>query len=297
MIRDGRIAPVALGILFMVISAGLISANDAVIKSLIGEGVHPIEIVFFRNLFGALALAPLYVRLGIGALRTQRFGFHLFKNCLQTVSIVAYFWSLAFIPLADAAALGFMNPIYASIGAILFMREPSRIMRWMSIAIGFVGMLIIIRPGFAQANVGVLLVVGATIIGAVARLMTKSLIRTDSAAIIVVYMSVTVTIATFIPALFVWSSPSPTQWLWFAAIGVMGSAGHVLMTEALKLGDVTAVEPVTYTRLVWAAFFGFAVFGDIPGIWTWVGGVVIVIGAILLLRAETRERRPISSTT
>lgn len=277
----------------MVISAGLICANDAVIKFLIHDGLHPIEIVFFRNLFGALAFLPLYLRMGVSSLRTQRFGFHLSKNLLAAGSIVCWFWGLAYMPLADAAALGFMSPIYASIGAILFMREPSRMIRWASILIGFAGMIVIVRPGFGALNVGVALIVGATVIGAVGRLMTKSLTRIDGAATIVVYMSVTVTVATFVPALFVWSWPTPMQWLWFAAIGAMGSAGHVLMTHALKLGDVTVIEPVTYVRLVWAAAFGFAVFGDFPVWQTWLGGIVIIVGAVLLLRAETREKRPV----
>jgi drug/metabolite transporter (DMT)-like permease len=188
-----------------------------------------------------------------------------------------------------------MSPIYASIGAIVLLREPSRLVRWLSIAIGFAGMLVIIRPGFGVMNAGVALVIAATVIGATGRLMTKSLTRTDTAATIVVYMSATVTVATFIPALFVWSWPTPTQWLWFVVIGAMGSAGHWLATRALKLGDVTVIEPVTYVRLIWAGFFGFAVFGDFPAWQTWLGGIVIILGAVLLLRVETRDKPRIPS--
>ena len=152
-------------------------------------------------------------------------------------------------------------------------------------------MLIIVRPGFSDVNIGVWMVVGATVIGATCRLMTKSLIRTDSAATIVLYLSITVTVLTFVPALFVWTWLSLEQWLLFIAIGMSGSATHWLSTEALKHGDVTVMEPIAYTRLVWAAIFGIVVFGQVPGLATWVGGVIIIVGAMLLLRVETMEKR------
>ncbi len=298
MSKDGsrKIAPVTRGILYMIAASALISANDAGIKYLINAGgFHSLEVVFFRNLFGVLAFAPFYWRLGMASLRTERFGFHLFKNVLQTSSIAAYFWALGLVPLADAAALGFMSPIFASIGAIVFMGERSRIMRWVCIGIGFVGMVILLGPGLTgEINFGALLILAATIIGSVVRLMTKSMIRTESASTIVIYLSVTVTILTFIPSLFVWVWPSWTQWLLFVAIGASGSACHWLMTEALKHGDVTAIEPMSYTRLVWAAFFGIVFFGQVPGLATWVGGAIIITGAVLLLRIETREKRQIS---
>ena len=287
--------PVTRGILYMIAASALISANDAAIKVLITQGFHSLEVVFFRNLFGVLAFLPFYLRLGMASLRTERFGFHLFKNVLQTVSIVAYFWALGLISLADAAALGFMQPIFASIGAILFMGERSRVIRWVCIATGMVGMLILLSPGLTGTlNLGTLLVIGATMVGACVRLMTKNLIRTDSASTIVIYLSVTVTVLTFIPSLFVWVWPTFWQWVLFIAIGASGSASHWLMTEALKHGDVTAIEPMNYTRLVWAAFFGVLIFGNVPGLATWVGGAIIITGAILLLHIETRERHRIS---
>ena len=287
--------PVTRGILYMIAASALISANDAAIKVLITQGFHSLEVVFFRNLFGVLAFLPFYLRLGMASLRTERFGFHLFKNVLQTMSIVAYFWALGLISLADAAALGFMQPIFASIGAILFMGERSRAIRWVCIATGMVGMLILLSPGLTGTlNLGTLLVIGATMVGACVRLMTKNLIRTDSASTIVIYLSVTVTVLTFIPSLFVWVWPTFWQWVLFIAIGASGSACHWLMTEALKHGDVTAIEPMNYTRLVWAAFFGVLIFGNVPGLATWVGGAIIITGAVLLLQIETRERQRIS---
>jgi drug/metabolite transporter (DMT)-like permease len=279
----------------MLAASALISANDAGIKVLISEGFHSLEVVFFRNFFGVLAFLPFYWQLGLASLKTKRFGFHLFKNILQTASIASYFWALGLISLADAAALGFMQPIFSSIGAILFMGERSRLIRWACIVIGMIGMAILLGPSLSgEMNLGTMLVLGATVVGAAVRLQTKNLIRTESASTIVIYLSVTVTIATFIPSLFVWIWPNWWQWLLFLAIGTSGSACHWLMTAALKHGDVTAVEPMSYTRLVWAAMFGILIFGQVPGLATWVGGAIIITGAIMLLRVESRERLRIS---
>ena len=289
------IAPAARAMLYMFVSAGLITSVDACTKYMIREGLHPIEIVFFRNLFGTLALAPVYIRLGVGALRTDHRGQHIIRNLAGAVAVISYFWALAYMPIVQAAVLGFMSPIYTAIGAILFLREPSRIMRWVSIGLGLVGMVIIVRPGTTEFNLGFLLIAIANVGGATARLMTKSLSRTDSASTIVVYASMTIVVATFIPALFFWQWPTLEQWVILVIIGAVGSAGQVLMTAALRYADVTVAEPVTYTRLLWAAGIGFVAFAELPDLATWIGGLVIIAGAILLLRSEARRAPPVGN--
>ncbi len=289
------IAPAARAMLYMFLSAGLITSVDACTKYMIREGLHPIEIVFFRNLFGTLVLLPVYVRLGLGALRTDHKGEHIFRNLMGAVAVISYFWALAYMPIVQAVVLGFMSPIYTAIGAILFLREPSRLMRWVSIVLGLIGMVIIVRPGTTEFNMGFLLMLFANLGGATSRLMTKRLSRTDSASTIVVYASLTIVIATFVPALFVWQWPTLEQWVILVAIGAVGSAGQVLMTAALRYADVTVTEPVTYTRLLWAAGIGFLAFTELPDAATWVGGLIIIAGAVLLLHSEARRAPPVGN--
>ena len=125
--------------------------------------------------------------------------------------------------------------------------------------------------------------------------MTKSLSRTESASTIVAYMSLTLTVVSFALAVFVWTWPSLEMWLWFCALGAMGSVAHVIQARAYKDGDVTLVEPATFLRLVWAALVGFVVFGEVPQIWSWIGGGIIMIGVLMLIRTEAKSSRAANS--
>ena len=119
--------------------------------------------------------------------------------------------------------------------------------------------------------------------------MAKSLARTDSPETIVFYMSLTILVVSFIPALSVWTWPAMNVWFWLVALGVGGSFAHVVQTHSYRVGDVTAVEPASYFRLIWAALFGFVIFGEVPEVWTWIGTAIIVTGAFILTRNESRQ--------
>jgi drug/metabolite transporter (DMT)-like permease len=272
----------------MSLSVGILAGLDGVVKVINNLGMHPFEIVFFRNVFGLIALIPFFMRIGFKELRTQRIKLHIGRGCIHACSMITWFWALTVIPLADATAMSFMVPVFASLGAIFIMKEPSKIVRWISIIIGFVGMLIILRPGFADISVGTWLVLGGTIFVATSKLITKSLTKTESPSTIVAYMSLTLTVITFIPAAFVWTWPSLEMWLWFIALGAMGSFAHVIQAQSLKDGDVTLVEPAGFMRLVWAAAVGFIAFGEVPQIWSWIGAAVIMVGVLMLIRAEAK---------
>ena len=282
--------PNVLAILLMVMSVGAASGLDSVVKLVANEGMHPIQIVFFRNLFGLAALLPLFLKTGFLQLRTQRLSFHILRGGIHSTAMISWFMAITLIPLAEATALSFLIPIYASVGAILFMGEPSRQPRWVAVAIGFFGMLVILRPGLTEISFGSILVVGSGISIAISKLMAKSLTRTDTPATIVFFMSLVVTFISFFPALVFWKWPPIELWGWLLLLGIGGSSAHIIQTHSYKIGEMTVVEPMSYFRLIWAAMFGFLLFGEVPGIWTWVGTVIIVTGALLLTRDETQKK-------
>ncbi len=275
----------------MGLSVGMLAALDGIVKIVNNLGMHPFEIAFFRNIFGLIALVPFFMRIGFKELRTQRLKFHIGRGCIHAASMLTWFWALTVIPLADATALSFMIPVFASIGAIFIMREPSHASRWISIVIGFIGMIVILRPGFADISFGTWLVLGGTILVAISKLMTKSLSRTENPSTIVAYMSLVLTIVSFALAIFFWSWPTLEMWLWFAAMGAMGSVAHVIQAQSYKDGDVSLVEPATFLRLVWAALVGFIIFGEVPQIWSWIGGGIIMVGVLMLIRSETKIKK------
>jgi drug/metabolite transporter (DMT)-like permease len=192
-----------------------------------------------------------------------------------------------------------MIPVYTSIGAILFLSERSETGRWLAVAVGFAGMLVIVWPdigGIGDAtgtgiSLGAVLVTLSAIAVAVSKVMTKSLARTDSTPTIVFYMTMNLSIFTFIPTLFLWQTPSLEALLWLAAIAVLGTFAHLCMTQGYREGDLSAVEPANFVRLVWAAAFAFAIFGEVPAIWTWAGAVIIMVGTFYLMRREAQKRK------
>jgi len=285
-----RLSPNVLGIVLMITSVGMLAGLDSIVKLVANEGMHPFQIVFFRILFGVVALLPVFMRVGFDQLKTSRPGFHVVRGVIHSSSMIAWFYAITVVPLADATALSFIIPVYASLGAILFLGEPADKIRWLAVVLGLAGMLVILRPGFAEVNFGAWLVVGSSIAIAISKLMAKSLARTDTPETIVFYMSLTITVVSFFPALTVWVWPPLEVWLWLMAMGIGGSFAHVVQTHAYRVGDVTAVEPMTYFRLIWAAAFAFVLFGEVPGVWTWVGTAVIVTGALLLTRHEARRK-------
>ncbi len=278
-------------ILLMILSVAMLALVDGIAKAVAADGLHPFVIAFFRNLFGMIAMAPYFLRAGLAGLQTTRFPMHLGRGALHAAAMLCWFTALTLVPLAEATSISFMSPVFASIGAVLILGERSRPIRWASVAIGLTGMLIIIRPGVIDMNLGAVLLITGAVCMAGVKLMVKSLSRTDSPETIVAYMSITLTIYTLVPALFVWQWPGARLFLMLAAMGALGTAAHVVQTYSYRDGEVTLVEPTGYIRLVWAAAVGFILFAEVPEIWTWAGTAVIIFGATLLLREEIRIAR------
>jgi drug/metabolite transporter (DMT)-like permease len=263
---------------------------------IVAKELPPVEIVFFRSFLSIFVLLPYFLKAGLGRLKTRRLGYHVIRGAFHTMSMLAWFTAISFMPLAEATAISFMIPVYTSIGAILFLSERSQIGRWLAVAVGFGGMLVIVWPdlggarGAGTMTSGALLVTGSAIAVAVSKVMTKSLARTDSTPSIVFYFTVNLSVFTFIPMLFLWKTPSATALLCLVAIAVLGTLAHLCMTQGYHEGDLSAVEPANFVRLIWAAAFAFAIFGEIPAVWTWAGASIIMVGTLYLMRREAQKR-------
>ncbi len=261
-------------VLLVLASALLFSSMHASIRFISGE-LHPFEIAFFRNLFGLFALAPFFFRYGPAALHTKRLRLHAARGALQSVAMLGFFTALALAPLAEVIALNFVAPLFASLGAVLFLGEVMRLRRWLALGIGFAGTLVILRPGFVPLELGPLLVLISSALWAGAMLIIKSLARTESSVAQTIYMGLFLTPFTFVAALFFWTWPTLEQLLWLVWIGVLGTLGHLCMAQSFKLADATAVLPFDFTRLIWVTAIGYLAFGEVPDLWTWIGGFII----------------------
>jgi drug/metabolite transporter (DMT)-like permease len=268
----------------------VLTVMHAIVRHL-GQSMHPFEIVFFRNLFGLVAVLPLVVHGGPRILYTRRPALHALRGALATGAMLSWFYSLSIVPIAEATALSFMAVIFASLGAVFFLGENMRIRRWSAVIASFTGAMLILRPGFHEVSGGALLVLGSSVCWGLAVVTVKQLSRTESVVSIVAWMAILLTSVSIVPALWVWQWPTWSQLAWLALVGGLATAGHLAMTQALKIADTTSILPLDFTRLVWAAALGYLVFGEVPDRWTWLGGGIIVSSATYLMFREASLAR------
>ncbi len=256
----------------------------------IGQELHPFEIAFFRNLFGFLTLTPLFLKFGFGPLKAKRPGLLSLRAVVNLAAMLAYFTALTMAPLADVSALGFTAPIFTTMLAVLLMGEKVGWRRAIAIAVGFLGAMIVIRPGFTVLETGHLLVLSSALLWAGAMIVIKMIARTESSLTITLYMGIMMTPLSLPFAIPVWTWPAAETWIWLVAIGALGGAGQWTMTEALKLGDTAVVMPVDFCKLIWAAVIGYIFLNQTPGVFTFVGGGVIFAAALYIGLREARTK-------
>lgn len=271
------------------IGACLCFASMLTIVRYLSPDIHPIQAAFFRNLFGLVALAPWLVRGGLAGLKTQRFGTHLVRAAFGLLAMMCLFLSVSLMPLAEATALTFTAPLFATAGAALFLGETVRLRRWAATAFGFCGTLIILRPGAETLSGGAPVALGAAAFMASAMLMIKVLSRTESPNAIVFYFGVLATPISFVVALFFWTTPAPMMWLWFVLLGAVATLGQVMLTRAFAAADASVVIPFDFARLVFVSLFAYVLFGQIPDLWTWVGAAVIFAAVVYITHREARR--------
>jgi drug/metabolite transporter (DMT)-like permease len=256
-----------------------------------GTGMHPFQIAFLRNVFALAFMLPWLVRHGRVGLRTQRLNMHLWRAAVGLVAMLTWFSAIAYLPLAEAVALNFTVPLFATAGAALFLGEAVRARRWTATAVGFLGVVVILRPGFTEFTPLMTLPVIAAGFMAVSTLLVKSLSRTEAPAAIVTYMNLLLTPLSLLPALFVWRWPTLTELALGVFIGLCAALAHNAFTRAFVQADASAVMPFDYTRLPFVAVVGYLLFAEVPDGWTWVGAAIIAGAAIYIAQRESRVAR------
>ena len=283
-------APVR-GAMWMVLSCACFAGMTAAIRPA-SEGLHSFEVVFFRNAFGLLMLAPMVLRAGLGTLRTANLNLHLFRAACFLGAMLCWFTAIKDgIPLADAIALNFLAPIFITIMAALVLRERVRARRWTAIAIGFAGALIILRPGIQEISLPAILVLGDAAIWSISAIIIRRLTKTDSSLTIVAHMFIWVTPVSFVLALFVWTGPSWINLFWLFVMSLCSTMGHVALTRAFAAAEASVVIPFDYTRLVFGTTLGFLAFGEVPDRWTILGAAVIIGSSLYIARREAQLAR------
>lgn len=264
----------------------------AVAIRLASATLHTFEIAFFRNFFGLMAALPLLVRHGPDLLRTTQLPRYVFRCMIGIVSMMAGFWAIGHLPLAQAVALSYSTPIFVTIAAVIFLHEQVRARRWAAVALGFVGVMIIVRPGSDSFTVGSLVALAAAVLSGIVAIQIKQLSKVEPADRIVFYTTLLWVPMSLLPALTVWKWPHGIAWVWVVAAGFLGTGGHMLWTRALKLGDVSALTPISFMQLPIVAIAGWLLFQEPLDRWTALGaGVIFVANAYIAHRESQLLRR------
>ena len=232
------------------------------------------EVAFFRNFFGLLALLPILLHAGNGIPRTRHLGRYLVRTLVGLGSMLCAFWAIGHLPLSQAISLSYAAPLFATIAAVLWLGEIVRVRRWVAVSAGFVGVLVILRPGAAFSLPMLVPVLGA-LLAALVAIQMKQLSRIDPPDTIVFYTYLLWVPLSLAPALFQWVWPAPAAWGWLVATGVLGTLGQWLWTRALRLGEVSALQPISFVQLPIVVVFGWWLFGETLDVWTAVGAAIV----------------------
>ena len=277
-------------VLMMAASATLFGLMAITIR-LASQQLHAFEIAFFRSFFGALFALPLIHVHGWRILRTNRFGFYFARCAIGMVSMLAGFWALVHLPLAQAVALSYSTPLFVTIGAVLVLGEVVRMRRWSAVIAGFIGILIIVRPGaddFSQAS---LVALFAALLSGMVTISIKFLSRTEPPDRIVLLTTLLWVPLTLPAALGVWQWPEPQVWPWLVLSGALGTGGHYCWTRALKIADASALAPLSYLQLIVVAALAWLLFGEAVDRYTAIGAAIVIGASLYIARREARVAR------
>lgn len=253
--------------------------------------LHAFEIAFFRNLFGLIAALPILYRYGFSILRTQKLGLYGMRCVIGIISMLASFWALVHLPLAQAIALSYSTPLFVTIGAVFVLGEVVRARRWTAVCIGFIGVLVILQPGTEGFSAGALIALLAAVLSAAVAISIKFLTRTESADAIVLYTTLIWVPLSLLPALWVWEWPLPSIWPWLALSGFLGTAGHMFWTRAIRMADASMIAPISYLQLPFVATLAFVLFGEVLALHTWIGALIIFAANFYIARREAQLAR------
>lgn len=271
----------ACGVLFILLN-GLLR--------LLAQQLDPFVTGFLRYSAGVLVMLPFIWRAGFGAYRPRSLRGQVWRGAIHTGGLLLWFLAVPHVPLADMTALGFTTPLFIMLGAMVFLREKAVPERWVAAGIGFGGVLVVVAPNLTGGGGPYSLIMLASApLFAASFLITKALTRSDPAGVIVVWQSIVVAAFSLPFALLHWEWPSAAQAGAFLLAGALGSAGHYCLTRAFALADMSVVQPVKFLELLWAAIFGYLVWGDVPGQATLLGGLIIFASTSWIARREARR--------
>ena len=280
-----------ISVAFLAICATLFGSSMGAGVKFLSDDLHPIIICFWRCLMGLMLITPFIARNNFKALQTSNMRLQIFRAAINILSMICWFSAIGMMHFEKATALGFTTPLFTTILAVIVLGEVIRFHRTAALILGFIGILIIIRPGYIPFEFGIFLMLIASLSFSFVLIFVKKLSATDSSLTIIFYHLLYMTPAFFILALFYWENINLYQLMVFIFMGASGLLSHWCLAQAFKLSDTTFVMPLQFTKLIWASLIGLFIFSEKPDIWTWVGGIIIFISVVYITYREAFKKK------
>lgn len=278
------------GILWMVLTGVLFAAVTGVVRYL-GSDMPAIEGAFIRYAIGVLMVIPLIWRHWVGMPDRKTLKLYVIRGVVHGGAVMLWFYAMARIPIAEVTAIGYVAPIFVTIGAALFLGERLHLRRIVGVVVGFIGALIVIRPGFHDVNLGQMAQLGAAPLFAISFIIAKKLTGRESPSMIVAMLSVFCTLALLPGAIIQWRSPTGEEIGWLTLTALLATAGHYTLTKAFAAAPITVTQPLAFLQLIWATLIGVFLFAEPIDPFVILGAVIVVTSVTYISHREVQARR------
>ena len=249
---------------------------------------------FLRFGIGFVIILPYLFYSKFNVYKTNNIKLHFIRGIINVPTMYVGFAALMFIPLEQIQALHFIVPLIVTFLAVFFFKEKIRFVRISALIIGLIGMLVMLRPGIIEMNIGVYMVLFTSIVWSFIIIITKFLSKNDSPITILTYQYSLVTFFSFFIVIFFWETPSSIIFLYTFLAALSGTILHIALIYSYKLVDLTLTQPFTFLSLIWASLFGYYIFGEEPDIFTWLGAIIIFSGVLIIFYRESYLKKDIA---
>ncbi len=271
--------------MWVLLGAALFSLNDMAVKTL-GPRIDPVQMALFRYAIGLIVIAPWLIVAGPRCWRTRRLGLHLGRAVVAGIGQAGVYYSVIHLYLADATAAAFTRPLFQTLLAVLILGETVGLRRWAATAFGFLGVLVMIRPGAVAFDLAWAVALAAAALFALGVVLIRHLSKTEPVVRILFYYHLFGILLFAAPAAAVWKTPVAPELLLLVLIGVLTAAAMACFVHAFSIGEASVIGPFEYVRMIYAAAIGLLLFSEIPSLWTLAGAAMIVAGALAGARRQ-----------
>lgn len=286
------LSPNSRAAVWMLLAVLAFSVNNVALKSLT-RSLDPLQIMFVRGTLMTLFILPIAWR--THALATRRIGAHVTRSLLGTSGAYLFILALSLAPVADVVALSFSRALFIVVMAVLILGEVVGWRRWTACAVGFIGVLVMVRPGFGALNLGLVAAAGDAVLSAAVALTLKSLGRTERPQTVVFYFGLFSALLTMVPAILVWRDPGVEGWTLLLLTGVLATLGQIANTRAWTEGEASIVAPLAYVQLVLSGGLAYLIFRETPDTLGLAGAAIIVAATLYIALREARLKKKVAT--